>query len=331
MYGYPAANNMDQFPPSTSTSSRLMQFMPGNGRMPPPHPPVMHQPGVPGLSTPPMGAQRRPMGITAPMAKMAISSNAAPHPPPVPGYIGPSHDRFRGIPQCNVPKNGERAENSHLAHVPAFNGVDGTGVYHDQSPEALADHRHGVPAAASPTDNYYMYRGRSIGGAKGKGAADAFFVNADLKAELTKRQLDTQTLTPAPDLPPAVEDYRNLQRIDHASPGSMEIVYKSVSVTDGLPRCLRRIPNSRSLTTKQIIACERWNAKNFMHPHVVPLRDVFQTRAFGDNSLIFVYDYFPISRSLKSHHFGSSSGSDQVWTDSQQSKFQKYTATKTGN
>lgn len=84
----------------------------------------------------------------------------------------------------------------------------------------------------------------------------------------------------------------------------MEIVYKAVSVTDGLPRCLRRIPSkhscdatsllrkhvtiidnldSRSLTNKQMIACDRWNAKNFMHPHVVPLREVFQTRAFGDN------------------------------------------------
>lgn len=136
------------------------------------------------------------MGLTGPMAKMAISSNAAPHPPPVPGFMGPSHDRFRGITQCNVPKNGERAENSHLAQVPTFNGVDGPGVYHDQSPDALADPRHGVPAAVSPvglrhlarktsrfqTDNYYIYRGRSIGGAKGKGAADAFFVNADLKA-----------------------------------------------------------------------------------------------------------------------------------------------------
>lgn len=31
-------------------------------------------------------------------------------------------------------------------------------------------------------DNYYVYHGRSIGGAKGKDAANAFFVNTDLKA-----------------------------------------------------------------------------------------------------------------------------------------------------
>ena len=31
--------------------------------------------------------------------------------------------------------------------------------------------------------------------------------------------------------------------------------------------------------------------KKFSHPNCVTLREVFTTKAFGDNSLILVYDY----------------------------------------
>ncbi len=38
---------------------------------------------------------------------------------------------------------------------------------------------------------------------------------------------------------------------------------------------------------------------------VVSVIDAFTTRAFGDSSFIFVYDYFPMSKTLVEHHFNS--------------------------
>lgn len=38
---------------------------------------------------------------------------------------------------------------------------------------------------------------------------------------------------------------------------------------------------------------------------VVSVIDAFTTRAFGDSSLIFVYNYFPLSKTMVEHHFSS--------------------------
>lgn len=43
--------------------------------------------------------------------------------------------------------------------------------------------------------------------------------------------------------------------------------------------------------------------KKFSHPNCVALREVFTTKAFGDNSLILVYDYHVGSQTLLSKYF----------------------------
>jgi PAB-dependent poly(A)-specific ribonuclease subunit 3 len=50
---------------------------------------------------------------------------------------------------------------------------------------------------------------------------------------------------------------------------------------------------------------ELW--KKILHPNLVHLREVFTTKAFGDHSMVFVYDYHPGSETLMSRHFGSTS------------------------
>ena len=39
--------------------------------------------------------------------------------------------------------------------------------------------------------------------------------------------------------------------------------------------------------------------------HLVTLREVFTTKAFGDHSMIFVYDYFPGAETLMTKHLSS--------------------------
>lgn len=43
--------------------------------------------------------------------------------------------------------------------------------------------------------------------------------------------------------------------------------------------------------------------KKFSHPNCVTMREVFTTKAFGDNSLILVYDYYAGSQTLLSKYF----------------------------
>jgi len=43
--------------------------------------------------------------------------------------------------------------------------------------------------------------------------------------------------------------------------------------------------------------------KKLQHPNNVALREVFTTKAFGDNSLILVYDYHAGSQTLLSKYF----------------------------
>lgn len=43
--------------------------------------------------------------------------------------------------------------------------------------------------------------------------------------------------------------------------------------------------------------------KQFTHPNCVKLREVFTTKAFGDNSLILVYDLYLGSQNLLAKYF----------------------------
>uniref|UniRef100_A0A0X3NGW4 PAB-dependent poly(A)-specific ribonuclease subunit PAN3 n=1 Tax=Schistocephalus solidus TaxID=70667 RepID=A0A0X3NGW4_SCHSO len=71
-----------------------------------------------------------------------------------------------------------------------------------------------------------------------------------------------------------------------------------------LPKSAPPLPNEAYYLAKQL--CD------FEHPCVVHLRDVFPTNDFSDNSLIFVYDYWPCSTTLQSLHLSGSPKSSSV-------------------
>ncbi len=54
-----------------------------------------------------------------------------------------------------------------------------------------------------------------------------------------------------------------------------------------------------------INSIESW--KKLEHSNIVQLRQVFTTKAFGDNSVIFVYDYHPGSQTLMTQYFSNQS------------------------
>ncbi|KAJ3387933.1 PAB-dependent poly(A)-specific ribonuclease subunit 3 [Entophlyctis sp. JEL0112] len=73
-------------------------------------------------------------------------------------------------------------------------------------------------------------------------------------------------------------------------------VYKAISSLDGKPYVLRRIEGFRLLTEAAMSSVEAW--RRVKHSGIVSLREAFTTKLFGDNSLVFVYDYFPLGTTL---------------------------------
>ena len=58
------------------------------------------------------------------------------------------------------------------------------------------------------------------------------------------------------------------------------------------------------MTNENAIRCAKdWRRVD--NASVVSVMDAFTTRAFGDSSLIFVYDYHPLSKTLVEHHFSN--------------------------
>ncbi|KAF3913872.1 hypothetical protein ABW21_db0203470 [Orbilia brochopaga] len=133
------------------------------------------------------------------------------------------------------------------------------------------------------------------------------------KAEATLQTLPNSTL-------PNVDIYHTLVPLDLHTPkpqgkaapaappstfGYTSWVYKAVNSKDGMMYILRRLEGFRIGNEKAIRVVETW--KRVMSASLVTVHDAFTTRAFGDNSIVFVFDYFPLSQTLQEVHFGPNS------------------------
>ncbi|PWN47714.1 hypothetical protein IE53DRAFT_371232 [Violaceomyces palustris] len=76
--------------------------------------------------------------------------------------------------------------------------------------------------------------------------------------------------------------------------------YKAICTLDGKRYVLRRLEGFRLQHETAIGLVERW--RRIRHPSIVSVREAFTTRAFGDQSIVFVYDYHPLSTTLYAEH-----------------------------
>ncbi|CAJ0750821.1 1125_t:CDS:10 [Entrophospora sp. SA101] len=126
----------------------------------------------------------------------------------------------------------------------------------------------------------------------------AFFMSDHLREELQQKNEATLKTVNAKDynLPEELHVYHSLCPLDERQEKSVNIfgyptwAYKSVSNVDGRVYCLRRVEES-------------W--RRVRHANIVSIREAFTTKAFGDNSLVFVYDYHPLSQTLFDKHFAA--------------------------
>ncbi|GAA6020375.1 hypothetical protein JCM10207_002087 [Rhodosporidiobolus poonsookiae] len=145
----------------------------------------------------------------------------------------------------------------------------------------------------------------------------SFFLPPALHISLTQKSEATQA-TPSVDmkLPEEVGGYTGLLPLDKppaeggaAGGGSgwagfRGWVYKAWKEGEGRCYVLRRIEGFRLQHEAAIAAVEKWT--RVRHPGLVGVREAFTTRAFGDQSIVFVYDYHPCSQTLYEAHLSPS-------------------------
>ncbi|KAI5296406.1 PAB-dependent poly(A)-specific ribonuclease subunit 3, partial [Ascosphaera atra] len=134
---------------------------------------------------------------------------------------------------------------------------------------------------------------------------DLFLPN-DAREEIQKKAAAALQTLPNAHLPAAVDHFHSLVPLDLSNQKNAAVfgypswVYKAQSAKDGNYYALRRLEGFRLTNEKAIRLVQAW--KYVCNGSVVGVRDAFTTRAFQDSSLVFVYDYHPLSKTLAEHH-----------------------------
>ncbi|XP_015585889.1 PAN2-PAN3 deadenylation complex subunit PAN3 [Cephus cinctus] len=143
-------------------------------------------------------------------------------------------------------------------------------------------------------------------------ATPSFFVSENLRLDILHK--NTLTLTQPdvvrfPDLPNEVDNYHELCPLEPIHKPASTVLgyqtstYKATSIKTGVRYCLRRVHDFRLANTKCMVLVDMW--KRLSHTNLVQMREVFTTKAFGDHSMVFVYDYHPGSETLLNKHFSA--------------------------
>ncbi|KAK6627609.1 hypothetical protein RUM44_010087 [Polyplax serrata] len=142
-------------------------------------------------------------------------------------------------------------------------------------------------------------------------SSPSYFVSDSIRNEILEKsalimlQPDPQLY---PDIPETVDNYHELVPLEPLPMGDPlhighSSTYKATHIKTGIRYCLRRIHGFRLSSTKCMVLVDMWKRLN--HTNIVQLKEVFTTKAFGDNSIVFVHEYHPGSETLWNRHFSS--------------------------
>ena len=205
---------------------------------------------------------------------------------------------------------GNSTPTSSAAHQ---ENIGGTTFFYTQ--EELSSQ---VPGIVMPNFTMYPSIMPHVGHMKLKANMPSFFMPDEIKLELLNRHTATLAqIDPEqnPDIPQEVDNYHCLFPLEPTSASPLQqksgifgyptTCYKAMNSKDAMPYCLRRIHGFRLSNTKCMTVIDLW--KKMQHSNIVQLREVFTTKAFGDHSMVFVYDFHPRSDTLMSRHFSNPS------------------------
>ncbi|XP_056639808.1 PAN2-PAN3 deadenylation complex subunit PAN3 isoform X1 [Diorhabda sublineata] len=203
------------------------------------------------------------------------------------------------------PVQSDKVASSPSSALPAYQeNVGGTTYFYQfhSTPENCQPGENPATVAGSLPSEYNVYTGKKD---------SSFFLSEDLRNDILNRNVLT-LLQPDPqqypDLPQEVDSYHQLfplepisNTLHKAHLGYQATMYKATHTKTGIHYCLRRIHGFRLSNTKCMAYVELW--RKLTHSNIVQLKEVFTTKAFGDTSMMFVYDYHPGSETLLTKHF----------------------------
>ncbi|XP_037070704.1 PAN2-PAN3 deadenylation complex subunit pan3-like [Pollicipes pollicipes] len=201
--------------------------------------------------------------------------------------------------------------------APLFEEHVGGTTYYYTAEEAAAQKSAEPPTVTPPYTAYltpppHVTSGRAAAALAGAARAPAgFFVGDQLREQILKQQslvLVHPNPQAYPELPTELDSYHELcpleapgQPLKSSLFGCVTTCYKATNVKTGQCCCLRRMHGLRLTGTKCLQAVGMWRKIN--HSSLVTLREFFTTKAFGDNSVVMVYDYYPGAETLMARHF----------------------------
>ncbi|XP_049885456.1 PAN2-PAN3 deadenylation complex subunit PAN3 isoform X2 [Pectinophora gossypiella] len=188
-------------------------------------------------------------------------------------------------------------------------GLSGTGPQHPAAMESCIGPGVVGPTAGASPYGQQMYPGTPthMGPMTSKpGLASTFYMPETIRAEIYQRNDDiflTTDLRQYPDLPENVEMYSELTPLEGAAPHAMATSFRATHRASAEHYALRRLHSFAGVPTKRL---ELW--KQIDHPNIIRLHDVFTTKAFGDHSMMLVYDYHPACVTLMNKYLSGGGG-----------------------
>ncbi|KTW27399.1 hypothetical protein T552_02378 [Pneumocystis carinii B80] len=134
-----------------------------------------------------------------------------------------------------------------------------------------------------------------------------FFMSDTLREDLQKKSEAIHQTLGDSNLPDQILGYHSLVPLDTLHNKNTRIfgysswVYKVFSSNDGYSYVFRRLEGFRLLNEFSISLIKIW--KKIRNANIVSVHEAFTTKAFGDSSIVFVYDYHPLSITLYEKHF----------------------------
>ncbi|XP_053161684.1 PAN2-PAN3 deadenylation complex subunit PAN3 isoform X4 [Hemicordylus capensis] len=253
---------------------------------------------------------------------MSLSAGSSPlHSPKITPHTSPAPRRRSHTPNpanYMVPNSASTPVSNAVSQPPATGQViqketvgGTTYFYTDTTP---------APLTGMVFPNYHIYPPTAphVAYMQPKANAPSFFMADELRQELIRRHLITMTQIDQADMPTVpteVDSYHSLFPLEPLPPpnriqktsnfGYITSCYKAVNSKDDLPYCLRRIHGFRLVNTKCMVLVDMW--KKIQHSNIVTLREVFTTKAFGEHSLVFAYDFHAGGETMMSRHFNDPS------------------------
>nr|XP_060626871.1 PAN2-PAN3 deadenylation complex subunit PAN3 isoform X2 [Anolis sagrei ordinatus] len=253
---------------------------------------------------------------------MSLSAGSSPlHSPKITPHTSPAPRRRSHTPNpanymvptsASTPVTNAVSQPSAAGQVIQKETVGGTTYFYtDTTPAPLT-------GMVFPSYHIYPPTAPHVAYMQPKANAPSFFMADELRQELINRHLITMAQIDQADMPAVpteVDSYHSLFPLEPLPPpnriqktsnfGYITSCYKAVNSKDDLPYCLRRIHGFRLVNTKCMVLVDMW--KKIQHSNIVTLREVFTTKAFGEHSLVFAYDFHAGGETMMSRHFNDPS------------------------